>query len=444
MSGIAVRAGRSTGSLATAPGRSWRTQTTASRRFAAMAMFLGLATVAVPAAEVAPGMRKVAALTTEYRHNSHADVIVSRLLLTDMLDGTGRESPLKLASLYTDQRPANDISRLLAASHRFPICTSITEALTLGTGRLAVDGVLLVAEHGDYPRSPSGNTRYPKRRFWDEVISVFRASGRVVPVFIDKHLSDNWDDAWHIYRTARELQIPLMAGSSVPGSWRHPAADVGRGARLSEVVVLSFGSTDHYGFHALECLQAVVEQRDGGETGIRAVQCLTGTAVWESLRQGAPDPELFAAAMGRQEPPPTGAGPLQERVREPLLWRVEYRDGLRASVLEMNGAVTGWSGAWRYRDGGRLESTRFWTQEARPAAHFTLLLNGIERMVLTGIPGWNVERTLVSSALLDALLLSRLDGGVRRETSYLDIAYQPIWRWKEPPPPPRSRPWGEQ
>ena len=121
---------------------------------------------------------------TEYRHNSHADVIVSRLLLTDMLDGTGRDSPLKLASLYTDQKPANDISRLLAASHRFPIKSKIADALTLGTGKLAVDGVLLVAEHGDYPFSATGNHQYPKRRFWDETIRVFRESGRVVPVFI--------------------------------------------------------------------------------------------------------------------------------------------------------------------------------------------------------------------------------------------------------------------
>src|SRR5213594_4142366 len=109
--------------------------------------------------------RNVAAIVTVYHHNSHADLIVSRLLQTDTLDGKGKDSPLKLVSLYTDQRPTGDISRLLAASHRFRLSETIEDALTLGTGRLAVDGVLLIAEHGEYPKSPIGNTQYPKRRF---------------------------------------------------------------------------------------------------------------------------------------------------------------------------------------------------------------------------------------------------------------------------------------
>ncbi len=391
-----------------------------------------------------PAIKRVAALTTVYRHNSHADVIISRLLLTDMLDGTGKDSLLKLVSLYTDQRPPNDISRLLAASHRFPIYPTIADTLTLGTGRLAVDGVLLVAEHGDYPRSPTGNTQYPKRRFWDEMIKVFRASGRVVPVFVDKHLADNWADAKHIYDTARELNIPLMGGSSVPGSWRHPAADIEREARVDEIVVLTFGSTDHYGFHALECLQAVAEQRRGGETGVRAVRCLTGDAVWAAQREKRFDPTLFEAAMNRLSRRPSEGRPLREAVNEPILWQVEYLDGLRATVLELNGAVSEWTGAWRYRNDRRIESTQFWTQEARPAAHFTLLLNGVEKMMLTGQPGRNVERTLMTSGLLDALLQSRTEGGARKETPHLQFSYQPIWRWQQPPPPPASRPWGEQ
>src|SRR5436190_20820361 len=159
------------------------------------------------------GLKKVAAIVTVYHHNSHADVIVSRLLQNYTLDGKGEESPLKLVSLYTDQKPENDISGLLAASHRFRLSETVEDALTLGTGQLAVDGVLLIAEHGNYPKSPTDNTQYPKRRFWEEILKVFRARGRVVPVFLDNHLADNWRDAQFIYEPARELHVPLMAGS---------------------------------------------------------------------------------------------------------------------------------------------------------------------------------------------------------------------------------------
>ena len=172
------------------------------------------------------GRPRVAALVTEYRHNSHADIIVSRLLQTDTLDGKGKESPLELVSLYTDQVPENDTSRTLAATHRFPIYQTIGESLTLGTGQLAVDGILLIAEHGDYPRSETGNIQYPKRRFWEECLKVFDASKRVVPVFVDKHLADNWTDAKFLYDSAQERSIPIMAGSSLPTTWRRPAADV--------------------------------------------------------------------------------------------------------------------------------------------------------------------------------------------------------------------------
>jgi hypothetical protein len=117
---------------------------------------------------------------------------------------------------------------------------------------------------------------------------------------------------------------------------------------------------------------------------------------------------------------------------------------LRASILELNGAVGAWTAAWRYQEGRRVESTQFWTQEARPAAHFTLLLNAIEDMMLTGTPAWPVERTLLTSGMLDALLQSHVRGGAPIATPYLRFSYRPTWRWKQPPPPPPSRPWSEQ
>ena len=438
-----------------------RSRTTGPGRWllggAALLAGLALQAAADTPSAAADARKPVAVLTTVYRHNSHSDVIASRLVLTDRLDGTGKDSPLRLASAYVEQRPPNDISRLLAASHRFRIATNIADALTLGTGTLAVEGVLLIAEHGDYPKSPTGNTQYPKRRFWDETLAVFRKSGRVVPVFVDKHLADTWEDARHIHQTAQEMGIPLMAGSSVPGSWRFPPVDVPRGEALEEVVVLTYGSTDHYGFHALECLQAVVEQRRGGETGIRAVRSVQGEAVWSELARGALSRELAEAALRTVADPVPALEDLPKRVPKPILWQVEYADGLKASVLEANGAYQGWAGAWRLRRPDRaIGATRFWTQEARPAAHFTLLLNGIERMMLTGKPSWTARRTLMTSGLLDALLQAGMPdaatsssaaisaAGRRLETPWLDWGYPSEWRWRQPPPPPPGRPWGEQ
>jgi hypothetical protein len=396
------------------------------------------------AAEVSEARSKnIAAIVTIYTHNSHADVIVSRLLQTDTLDGKGKDSPLKLVSLYTDQKPAGDISRLLAASHRFRIANSIEEALTLGTGKLAVDGVLLIAEHGNYPKSPSGNTQFPKRRFWDETIRVFQTSQRVVPVFIDKHLSDNWADANFIFDTARKMNIPIMAGSSLPLTWRKPAADLKRGQALSELVAITFHTTDAYGFHALEFVQAVAEQRRGGETGIRAVQSLRGDTVWNALDQRTVDPELFKAALERLPNPQNPARPLRQAVADPRLFILEYTDGFRAHIFELNGAAAEWTGAWR-NETGAVESTQFWTQEGRPGMHFTWLLHGIEQMMLTGKPTWNVERTLLTSGALDALLISLSENSRRIETPYLNVTYQPLWRWSEPSRPPPMRPWSDQ
>ncbi len=376
---------------------------------------------------------KIAAITTVYHHNSHADVIVSRLFQTDTLDGHGRSPSVKLASLYVDQFPATDLSRKFSEQYGFPIYDTVARALTLGTGALAVDGVLLVAEHGQYPTSATGQTVYPKRRMFEEIVKVFAQSGRVVPVFVDKHLADNWTDAKWIYDTAQRLKIPLMAGSSLPVLWRRPEADIPRGAKLKEIVAVSYHTLDGYGFHALEMVQCLVEHRRGGETGIRAVQCLTGQAVWES---DVYDRELLRAALSRLERQPDPKQKLEDQVTEPVLFVIEYADGLRVSVLTLNYAVGEWAVAWRDA-ADAVESTLFWTQEARPFMHFTWLLRGIERMFQTGRPAWPAERTLLTSGALDALLISKKQGGKRIATPHLRFRYRTDWRWQPPPPPGR-------
>ena len=237
------------------------------------------------AGEPTPPPQRIAAIVTGYRHNSHADVSVGRLVESHTLDGKGEFPNLKLVSLYTDQVPSSDTSRELMQQNGVPIFTNIADALTLGTGKLAVDGVLLVAEHGNYPKNETGNVIWPKRRLFEAVAKVFRANNASVPVFCDKHLSDNWRDAKWLYDTAHELKSPLMAGSSLPTLWRRPPADVRRGANLTQMVAIPYHTLDAYGFHALEMVQCLAERRAGGETGVRQVRCLSGNAVWEAVNR---------------------------------------------------------------------------------------------------------------------------------------------------------------
>jgi hypothetical protein len=389
---------------------------------------------------------KIAVITTVWYQNSHADVIASRLVEGYTLDGQGDFPKLKLAGAYVDQfEPRGDKSRELSKKHGFPIYASIKEALTLGGDKLAVDGVLLICEHGEYPESETGSIQYPKRKFFAEIAQVFEASGRVVPVFSDKHIEDDWTDIDAFYQTAQRLKVPLMAGSSLPVLWRYPATDVKRDKPLKEIVATSYHRLDTYGFHALEMVQCLVERRKNGETsgetGVKRVRTLSGDAVWAAGDAGEFDLKLLDAAVSRFKERPLPAGQsVREAVKKPVLFMVDYNDGLRASILTMDGSNVEWAAAWRYGDGS-TDSTTFWTQEARPFQHFAFLLKGVELMMHTGRPTWPAERTVMTSGQLDSLLISHKRGGEWIDTPHLaKLQYGSDWNWEMPPPPPTNRP----
>lgn len=387
---------------------------------------------AAPGRADEPAVKRVAGVVTVYRPNSHADVILGRILQTDTLDGRGRQPRLQLVSLYVDQFPDGDLARPLSAQHGFPIYDSIAGALTLGTDRLAVDGVIIVAEHGKYPESPTGQIVWPKRRFFSEVAAVFERSGRVAPVFSDKHLADNAADAVWFYETARRLRVPLMAGSSITATWRKPALDVERDAPLTELVVIAYGPLDAYGFHGMDLLQALAERRQGGETGVASVRCLTGAAVWHAGRDGLYDRRLLDHALRQQRRPLREGQTVEDLVREPAVFLITYRDGLRASLFVLNGAAVDWSAAWKVGREGTPSGLVIDAQDNRPFMHFAHLLQGVEQMLHTGAAAWPVERTLYSSVMLHAGLRSKVDGGGEIATPELTLPYRSRADWKQP------------
>lgn len=419
----------------------------AVRFVSSLLVLLALAAAAGGAEPAADRALNVAVITTVWGHNSHADVIAGRLVQGYTLDGQGEFPKLKLVSLYIDQKPPGDKSARFAEQYGFRIYDTIAGALTLGGDKLAVDGVLVIAEHGNYPQNDTGGTMYPKRRFLGEVFQVFEKSQRVVPVFSDKHVCDNWQDIEWIYKEAQRLKVPMMAGSSLPTLWRFPPADVRAGEPLVEIVATSYHTLDAYGFHALEMVQCLAERRRGGETGVKQVRYLEGDAVWEAGRAGVFDRKLLMEAVNRFKERPLPAGKdLEEIARNVNLMHVEYADGLKASVItENSGLFAEWAVAWRKEDGA-TQSTTFWTQEARPFMHFTYLVQGVDRMMHSGRPAWPIERTVVTSGVLDAVHISRKRGGQIVETPYLaGFKYQtPDWTWQQPPDPPPGRPLNEQ
>src|SRR5205823_3119397 len=125
-------------------------------------------------------------------------------------------------------------------------------------------GVLLIAEHGDYPYNAKGQKLYPRQEYFQKIVEVFRRSGRPVPVFCDKHLSYDRTKAREMVETARRMGFPLMAGSSLPVTWRRPELELPLGVKITEALVASRGELEIFGIHALEALQCMVERRTRG------------------------------------------------------------------------------------------------------------------------------------------------------------------------------------
>jgi hypothetical protein len=399
---------------------------------------------------------RVACIVTEYRPRSHADVIVSKLLgghtqpeprdparfdfhlaarqfsenpLPLDEDGRLRQPRVRVASLYTDQVPETDISREWAERAGVPIFPTIQEALTMGGDRLAVDGVILIGEHGDYPENERGQQMYPRRRFFEETVAVFQASGRVVPVFNDKHLGYAWQDAKWMYDTARAMGFPMQAGSSLsvtPVAWRKPAFDLSLDAPLEGALALGYGPIERYGFHTLEVLQCMVERRSGGETGVAAVQCLTGPAMWDAASDGRWDHALLDAALDTLEERP--AGDPRDLAKEPIVFLLDYRDGLRAAAVMLNGVVRDLAFAGRANlpgsRGSQIVATRFAHHGQEPFGHFAHLVEHIQDLICTGREPYPVERTLLTTGVLDRIMESRWREGARLETPELAISYR--------------------
>ncbi|MBX3422790.1 MAG: hypothetical protein KF752_14650 [Pirellulaceae bacterium] len=400
-------------------------QSRSRREFFAATVGMGAGWMAqrqLPAAPTASSKKKVAGVVTIYRPNSHADVILTKILQGWKHDG-GLGPNLELVSLYVDQFPADDMSVGFARQHGFRMCRSIREALTLGGSRLAVDGVISIGEHGDYPYNELGQHLYPRRRFFQEILDTFSECGSVVPVFNDKHPGPQWDDAQWMYRRARELNVPWMAGSSAPVGYRTPDVTLAWGAEVKSCLAIGYSGLDIYGIHTLEFLQSIVERRARSERGIQFVHCRPLADVQPLIAEGLIDAQLLKDALECAQAPSVAIA--ESEHQDTALFVVGYRDGLVVPVLMLAGSAKAITAAVKTTTGDQVV-TRFDERTEPRYPHFACLLKGIESMIHTGQPAYPVERNMLTAGALDRLMTSRHQGFRRLETPELAIAYQPV------------------
>ncbi|MBI2926102.1 MAG: hypothetical protein HYY24_10395 [Verrucomicrobia bacterium] len=399
---------------------------------------LGSATLAgavrpVLAAATAP--RRIAIVTTVWTYQSHAQHMGDRFLVGYPRHGCWHRPPLQVVSLYVDQKPAGDLSRQRAADHGFTIYPSITEALRCGGNNLAVDAVVIIGEHGDYPKNQKGQILYPRFEFFQEVVRVFEQDGRAVPVFNDKHLSYSWEKARKMVADSKRLKFPFLAGSSLPVTWRLPPVEISYGAKLKEALMGGVGGSDPMDYHALEAMQCMVERRRGGETGVKSVQLIEGDAVWRAGEEGRWSKRLLEAALSRSDSlqgdselysrPQDLAnnGQLPTLVKNPAAYFIERNDGLRTTLLMLNGGLQDYCFAAQLAN-GEIVSTQFFLPPTPNVTYSACLAAQIEEMIVTGRAPYPVERTQIASAMLDRCLDSKVEGHRRIETPELNIRYR--------------------
>jgi hypothetical protein len=391
---------------------------------------------------------KLAAICTTYFKYSHAQHIVDRFLEGYGWNGTHHHPEMDLVSIYIDQIRDDDVSKTrLQEFQAMKLYPSIAEALTLGGSTLAVDGVLLIGEHGRYRRNERGQTLYPRYEFFQQIVTVFKSSGRSVPVFNDKHLSWSWEWSKEMYDTSRRMGFPLMAGSSLPVTWRTPSIEMPLGSRIREAVCVCYGGVDSYDFHGLETLQCMVERRKGGETGVKWLQAYRGEAFWKAHQEGVWSRDLVEAALCRShtlKPARQGFNnvfptveDMRSLVKDPTAYCYEHQDGLKCTMLLMGGLVEDFNFAARVDSQRGIFSTQMYLPmpPARTslANFFSPLVNNVEQMYLTGKETYPLERTLLTTGLTAAGVESLFRQQTRHETPHLAIAYQPtkastFWR----------------
>ena len=345
---------------------------------------------------------------------SHADWIVNKLLDGYWWKGAYTLSQVDVVSVYINQLDTSLLGQKVCKAKNIPIFKTVGEAVTLGGKELAVDGVVIVCEHGNYPTDLKGHWLLPRWWIYQQVIRVFEQSQRSVPIFNDKHLSYNWDDAKWMFDKSRELNFPLTGGSSIPIYYRTPEIDLAPDTPLKNGLVIGDMADEGAAFHCIDVLQSFMDRRKGGETGVKSVQSIRGPEAWKWVEANPWAHNSLEAVRKKFDLP---AGHFQQdmqtnqRRTQSNLCIVKYNDGTEAASI--SGSDVGWTFA------GDIEGQKDPTIVSMlgfpgPISQFhagNAHEHWLIEMMLTRKEPFNAERLLVSTGIVNYYMDSNWQDG---------------------------------
>ena len=247
---------------------------------------------------------------------------------------------------------------------------------------------------------------------------------------------------------ARSRKISLLAGSALNVTHRLPAIEVPAGTALSEALIVvqinqvmapgqsgtGPGTLGGAELNALGGLLPIIERRAGGESGIRSIRWLEGDDVWKAGDKGLWSRPLLAAALSRSNSPQGdpvldgrtqdifGLGLVRKLALQPVAWQLAHHDGLKTTILVLDGVVNDFNFAVGARD-GRTFSAQLFRAPPPVEQHYGLLMATIEDFLRGGASPWRVERNLLIAGLLETFRRPLARSGRVVETPDLGLAY---------------------
>ena len=402
-----------------------RREMLATTGMAGLAALTGIAPEAL--AQAPPRRPRIACLVSFWGlPTSHADWIVNKLLDGYWWQGAHTPSRVDVVSVYIHQFDTSLLAQKICKAKNIPIFKTVGEAVSLGGKDLAVDGVVIVAEHGNYPTDLKGHWLLPRWWIYQQVIRVFEQSKRSVPVFNDKHLSYNWDDAKWMFDKSRELNFPLTGGSSIPSYFRKPEIELAPDTPIRNSIVVGSCPDEGAMSHCVDVLQAFVDRRKGGETGVKSVQSIRGPETWKWV-ESTPWANTLLEAVRKQFALKPGHF---EESRRSNVCIVEYNDGTNAAVISGEGVGWTYAGDIAGQPDPTIVSMLGWpgpiSQYHAANAHEHWLIE----MMLTRKEPYNAERLLLSTGIVNHYMDSNWENGRysavgrRIATPYMNMTYR--------------------